>query len=219
MGGTWRAAVVAVVAAAWMAAAAPECFSRQEHFFAPLVGEWAEGTAAARPYGPGMETCPLLTSQFSCGYLGNEERAARLSRTRYVPRDCTLRDVGSPEDAARFLRRNSGRTIVFAGDSMTGQHFSAFACLLRAAVAPTREDIEWEARAWHPDGPVCGPAACAKTEGEHASLNGATLVFPHNVTFRFHRELKYGRRARAHRAPSCVLCAIARIPAPPGRAD
>ena len=182
---------IAMLVRASGAAGSPlrECYSERSDFFSPLAGRWSEPEGVRpRPYA--LLGCPLMTSQFSCGYLGNAVRAAVLQRTRFVPSECVLRDPADPAHVRRFLQRNAGRTIVFAGDSMTGQHFSAFHCNLMAAAEPLRTDIEWEDRVWNPDGPVCGPERCAITEGPHASLNRATIVYEHNVTFHFHRDLK-----------------------------
>ena len=84
---------IAMLVRASGAAGSPlrECYSERSDFFSPLAGRWSEPEGVRpRPYA--LLGCPLMTSQFSCGYLGNAVRAAVLQRTRFVPSECVLRD-------------------------------------------------------------------------------------------------------------------------------
>eukprot|EP01062_Namystynia_karyoxenos_P051603 TRINITY_DN40613_c0_g1_i1.p1 TRINITY_DN40613_c0_g1~~TRINITY_DN40613_c0_g1_i1.p1 ORF type:complete len:705 (+),score=148.46 TRINITY_DN40613_c0_g1_i1:92-2116(+) len=150
----------------------PWCYSLPEHFAAPIPGSLAAG-GSLRPH-MALASCPWLTSAFCCGELGTPPADAQaLSRTRFRPAACQMRQWRA--HFRRLLRCHlRGRRIIFAGDSITGQHFAAFACLARAAVPPVSESPVWEPR-WDPDGTLCGTteADCGNTLGDFLVAAGA----------------------------------------------
>ena len=108
-----------------MAAALPACYSRREHFTDVLNGTWSAGHALPHASHP---ACPFLRPWDNCAY-DSASRGAAIGSRRYKPAHCALPAF----DAAAIHRHFAGRLILFVGDSVQVQLFSAFACMLHAA--------------------------------------------------------------------------------------
>ena len=105
-------------------AALPSCFSAKEHFADVLNGSWSVGQSLPHASHP---ACPFSRPWDNCAY-DDKERGARVGGRRYNPTSCAL----DAFDAAAMHRALAGRLLLFVGDSVQVQLFSAFACMLHA---------------------------------------------------------------------------------------
>lgn len=121
------------------ASPSPPCFSADS--VAPeLSGVFARHCVQDVPLPYRRLQCPLMMAKYSCEHQETKWHPKFAGRLRFKPSGCALADF----DAARLLKRLSGRRLFFFGDSLTRQHFISLGCLLWPhAVRNAEKHILW----------------------------------------------------------------------------
>ncbi|EPS73377.1 hypothetical protein M569_01379, partial [Genlisea aurea] len=96
-------------------------------------GSWVRNASQRAPYTP--SSCPFIQAEFNC--LKNGRPDDFYLQYRWQPRGCNLLSV----DGSEFLRRFTGKRIMFVGDSLSRNQFQSFLCILYTAV-PVAKDVK-----------------------------------------------------------------------------
>jgi hypothetical protein len=125
----------------------PLCYTLPSHFKGLGPGKWSQGEkiSSATDLRHLGRKCRFRQDWEDCrGFLFSDstdetfrKRAQSIGSRQWSPRICRLQ----PFDASKLSKRFRGRTILFAGDSLSKQLFTAFICRLEPLV--TKDSLEW----------------------------------------------------------------------------
>eukprot|EP01062_Namystynia_karyoxenos_P004294 TRINITY_DN11515_c0_g1_i2.p1 TRINITY_DN11515_c0_g1~~TRINITY_DN11515_c0_g1_i2.p1 ORF type:complete len:400 (+),score=118.74 TRINITY_DN11515_c0_g1_i2:67-1200(+) len=119
-------AATLLLLAARAAAAPPLCFPfrNESSNYASVPGNWSLAPAPGAP-----PVCCKRMQNYCCGQWAAPHKDTYANRLSFVPQGCHL----APFNVDSFLAKLKGRTMLFAGDSITKQMYLSLLCMLEGS--------------------------------------------------------------------------------------